>query len=220
MDKKLIILISVILIISFILLIGVSWMYNLLDYEDTNNTSKAAFQNIRFGYPQSGIYKRKLQKARELGIKYLKKMEKMNYGDFENPAVMFDIDETLSYYGVPLMEIIDIAKYAKSRGLLIVIITARPTSSEAYSKEELKEMGINYDYMFHMRKDEDISTYKKNTKARLKKNNKINIIMSIGDNIIDIDGIHSGYSIKLPNSTSNDDTLWHLNKNSNLVPIM
>ena len=48
---------------------------------------------------------------------------------------------------------------------------------------------------------------------------QLNIVMSIGDNDIDINGPNSGYSIKLPNKS--DPRLFHINmegKLENIVP--
>ena len=219
MNKNLLLVISTILIFSIILITLNFTISNFMDDEE-KEVPLEFIKNIRMGYPESGIYKRKLQKARELGIEYLDKMEALKFGNFKNPAVMFDIDETLSFYGVPLIEIVDIAKHAQSKGLLIVIITARPTSSLEFSKKELKDLGIQYDYMFHLSDNDNIQTYKQGVKAKLKEQGDVNIIMSIGDNIIDVAGNHSGYSIKLPNVSSGDDNLYHLNKDSKLVKVM
>ena len=56
-----------------------------------------------------------------------------------------------------------------------------------------------------------INTFKSNIKKKLAEQNDITTIMSIGDNIIDIDGEYSGYWIKLPNHS--DRRLYHLNAN-------
>ena len=175
-------------------------------------------KNIRLGYPEVGVYKRKLEKARELGIKFLNTMKKNKFGKFANPAVMFDIDETLSYYGVPLNEIIDIYRYCRKLGLKIIIITARAIEGLQFTKNELKSLGVKYDHLILRKSTDDIMTFKNKCKQQLADNNNINIIMSIGDNWIDVDGDCSGYALKLPGTT--DDYLYHTTSKGQISKIM
>ena len=60
-----------------------------------------------------------------------------------------------------------------------------------------------------MRANDNINTFKSKVKKKLAEIHNIHIIMSVGDNIVDVDGDYSGYWIKLPNHS--DSNLYHLN---------
>ena len=98
-----------------------------------------------------------------------------------------------------------------SEGILVIIITARSNVYYNETVNQLASFNIKYGVLY-LRDDslDDINTFKSNIKEVLSKNSNINTIMSIGDNIVDINGDFSGYWIKLPNRQ--DPNLYHLNE--------
>lgn len=148
--------------------------------------------------------------AYDLGNRYLKVASENNFFDLEKPAVMFDIDDTLlDYSGKKIKYIIDLLNKCNQIGLIVIIITARLDQHRQYTIDELKSNGIEYSALFLRSQTDDFNTFKSKIKKQLSENNNITTIMSIGDNIIDIDGAYSGYWIKLPNQS--DKKLYHLN---------
>lgn len=71
----------------------------------------------------------------------------------ENIIVFFDIDDTLlntKKSMTPIQPIVDLHHACKSLGLKIVIITARPSTSEnrKYTENQLFYYGIDYDLLY------------------------------------------------------------------------
>ena len=151
--------------------------------------------------------------AYELGNNFLNKMKEIHYYDMKYPAVMFDIDDTLlDTSGKQIKPIIKLLKKCIHEGILVIIITARSQEYYNYTVDQLLANKIPYNYLFLKNdKTDDINTFKSTIKQSLAQTNDVNTIMSIGDNIIDIDGNYSGYWIKLPNHQ--DLNLYHLNSN-------
>lgn len=149
--------------------------------------------------------------AKQLGENYLEIMKQNDYFSLKNPAVMFDIDDTLiSYSGKPIKPIISLLNSCIKNNLTILIITARDSLYLNQTIEELKKNKIKYDFLYLRNSQTDnYNTFKSEIKKKLAEENDIITIMSIGDNIVDIDGNHSGYFIKLPNNF--DKNLYHLN---------
>lgn len=148
--------------------------------------------------------------AYTLGINYLKININNNFFDLKHPAVMFDIDDTLIHYsGKPIKPITKLLKECIKLNLIVIIITARDYRFKDETIKELKKHGIKYDLLYLRKPTDDLRTFKSNIKKQLKETDDITIILSVGDNIIDVDGEYSGYFIKLPNTT--DPKLYHLN---------
>lgn len=158
------------------------------------------------GIKETNVYK----DAYDLGNKYLSVCKKSNYFDLQYPAVMFDIDDTLiDYSGKPIKNIIKLLNKCISQKLIVIIITARADAYKEETIQQLEANDIKYGALFLRSANDDINTFKSNIKKKLAEQSDITTIMSIGDNIIDIDGEYSGYWIKLPNN--NDHRLYHLN---------
>jgi predicted secreted acid phosphatase len=192
--------ILIVLFVFVIFLIISNKKENFMQQNDKNNKNDKNDKNDK-----NSIYK----VAANLGITYLDKFK--NFGN--KPAVMFDIDDTLlfvdDYDLTPITPIIDLLNYCITLDLLIIIITAR---SEIYRTETIKQLnkfGINYSYVY-LRKspEDDNSQFKSKVKQRLLENYDIKIIMSIGDQMVDIVGDYSGYCLKLPNRIKNDQRLY------------
>ena len=153
--------------------------------------------------------------AYELGINYLKIMKQHKFYNLERPAVMFDIDGTvIDYSGKPIKPIIDLLNKCIEMNLIVIIITARESK---YTQETIKELSknkIKYDMLYLRKPEDNVNVFKSNIKKYLKEVDNITTIMSIGDNIIDVDGEYSGYFIKLPNE--HDKRLFHLNSDKKI----
>jgi len=144
-------------------------------------------------------------------------------------AVMFDIDDTLLYINEgtnfknkkskttlikPMKELLD---YCINNDLLVIIITARDNNYKSYTIEQLNEYSINYSFLYlhegyQGETNDDFTNFKSKIKKELYNKYKIKIIMSVGDNYIDIVGAYSGYGLKLPNKT--DSNLYEVFPNS------
>ena len=188
----------VLIIIILLILIGIS----------TNNTNNFTEVNKVINSPdmQNKVY----EVAYTLGMNYLKISIDNNFFDLKHPAVMFDIDDTLIHYsGKSIKPIIKLLNECIKLNLIVIIITARDFRFKDETIKELRKHGIKYDLLYLRKQTDNIRTFKSNIKKHLKETDDITIILSVGDNIIDVDGEYSGYFIKLPNTT--DPKLYHLN---------
>ena len=98
-------------------------------------------------------------------------------------------------------QICNIAKLCKKLGFKVIIITARPYQSESSSKKNLDLLGIKYDEMCHNKNYPDLN-FKINLKRKLSKTN--NIILSVGDQWPDLQGLYNCLCIKLPSYQDNN----------------
>ena len=162
--------------------------------------------------------------AYELGVHYIDLGLYNKTKDRKKLAVMFDIDDTLLKFKndkpYPIQSIINLLNYARSKGLMIIIITARDSRYITETIQQLRQFGIKYDklYMRHDPKD-NYQLFKSDIKKRYLEQENIRMIMSVGDNDIDIIGPYSGYCLKLPNIS--DPRLFHTNafgEIENIVP--
>lgn len=149
--------------------------------------------------------------AYELGYSYIEKLKQQSFFNMKNPAVMFDIDDTLiNQKGKPIKPIIKLLKKCLKESLIVLIITARDSYYYEDTVRQLKDLGINYSFLYlRDSSHDDLYHFKSKIKETLSQYHDINTIMSIGDNIVDIEGEYSGYFIKLPNDR--DSNLYHLN---------
>lgn len=168
--------------------------------------------NYYKGWPNSGHYYNKLNEIKDLLYKYLIYFPKTG----KKYTVIFDIDDTLVYTdhqnlfplkkfpnnwipgymlfpGIP--QIVEIIRLCKKLGFKVIIITARPYQSESSSKKNLEILNISYDEMYHNKNYPDIN-FKIGLKQKLSKTN--NIILSVGDQWPDLQGLVGSLCIKLP----------------------
>ena len=161
--------------------------------------------NKKENFMQRNVYKR----AANLAVKYIdKKVIK------QKSAVMFDIDDTLLFVNgntlTPITPMIDLLNYCIIKDLLIVIITARSEDYREQTIADLNKYGINYSYLY-LRKspqDDNDPLFKSRQKERLLADYGIKVLMSIGDQMVDINGDYSGYSLKLPSRVTDDQRLF------------
>ena len=193
----------IIIILILLLLIGIN----------TNNFSTINKVN---NSPDSPDMRNKVYEvAYNLGMNYLKISIDNNFFDLKHPAVMFDIDDTLIHYsGKPIKPMIKLLNECIKLNLTVIIITARDSQYTDETIKELKKHGINCDLLYLRKPTDDLRKFKSKIKEYLKENEDITIILSVGDNIIDVDGEYSGYFIKLPNTS--DSKLYHLNSEKKL----
>ena len=152
-------------------------------------------------------YNLKLTKARKLAVEHLlsvcNNMTISHRGKGKEsgkiPAIMFDIDDTLvNYLGEPHREIIRIYRIAKNLGFKIVVITARADDYSNQTQRELDSIGIVPDFLYLRSSEDNYNDFKIKKKDFLKNFYGIDIVLSIGDQWIDVNGKNSGYGIKLP----------------------
>ena len=151
--------------------------------------------------------------AYQMGIRFLD-----NSVYYKNPAVMFDIDDTLLLTGEgtkhnplkPIKPIINLLYECINRDILVLIITARDSRYREHTINDLAKYKIPYSFLYlRQSPTDDHELFKSNVKQNLYERYAITTIMSVGDNIIDTIGNFSGYSLKLPNKT--DPNLYHSN---------
>lgn len=161
------------------------------------------------GYPKNSPYLKKLKQINTIVSNYL-----LNFPIYKKFSVIFDIDDTLIYTDPAdilnknldkningrltypgIKEIIDILKLCNKLKLEIIIITARPYTTEEASIQNLKLLGIKYDKMYHNDNYPDIN-FKIALKKKLSK--KHNFILSMGDQWPDLQGLKDCLCIKLP----------------------
>jgi hypothetical protein len=161
--------------------------------------------------------------AEKLGKHYISNVANLSRKNGEKLAVMFDIDDTLLYVTgkvtliKPIKNLLD---FCISQGLLIIIITARDSSYKHHTQMELNKYSINYSSLYlHERfpgeTNEDFYNFKSNIKKYLYDKYKIKVIMSLGDQDLDVIGEYAGYGIKLPNKK--DSALYEVFPNSSLL---
>ena len=160
--------------------------------------------------------------AYELGKTYLNIIKQMN---ISNPTVMFDIDDTLLHVNnndslTPIKSMVNLLNYCISSGFIVLIITARDSRYLTQTKKDLSKNKIKYDYLYLRESpQDDYQMFKSDIKKKFQNELGLKIVMSVGDNEIDIIGPYSGYSIKLPNKK--DPRLFHINmygQLENVVP--
>ena len=72
----------------------------------------------------------------------------------KNPTLFVDIDGTLVKYRIfselsesiltPIQDVIDFVNEQYDNGAIIIITTARPSSYNLFTKQELEKIGVNY----------------------------------------------------------------------------
>lgn len=179
------------------------------------------------GWPVKGQYYDKINKiANDLYI-YLTNLPTLK----KQYTVIFDIDDTLVYTDslnlypdkkfpmnlIPgymlfpaINQIVSICNLCYSLKFKIIIITARPYSSEESSIKNLELIGVKYHEMYHNKNYPDMN-FKINLKKELAKTN--DIVLSIGDQWPDIQGLDSCLCIKLPSIQDQKAYFTYDNKN-------
>ena len=168
-----------------------------------------------FKGPSESLY----DTAYDLGVNYLKLVK----NKVKNPMVMFDIDDTLLFVNkddslTPIAPMIKLLNYCLKNGIAILILTARDSRYLTETKNDLTINKINYNYLYLRKSPQDDHKLFKSDVKKMYTQSGFTIIMSVGDNDIDIIGEYSGYSIKLPNKT--DPRLFHVNMENQLENVI
>jgi predicted secreted acid phosphatase len=171
-------------------------------------------------YYEGGDYQADLKKATDAATKSLKSQLKKKP---KKPAIVFDIDDTLeSTYecakksnfdriaiGVcqaqnnqqPIAPVWKLLKLAQKNKVALFVITGRPQTLEAGTRQKLKDDGLKGKYTLVLRPTADFGQpaqpYK--TAERKKIAKKYKILVNIGDQRSDLDGNPSGKKFKVPN---------------------
>ena len=187
--------------------------------------------NYYKGWPNSGHYYNTMNNIYSLLYNYL-----INFPiTGKKYTVIFDIDDTLVYTDhanlfpnkkfpnnwIPgymifpsIPQMVKIIQLCKKLGFKVIIITARPYESESSSKKNLEILNIKYDEMYHNHNYPDLN-FKIKLKQKLSKNN--NIILSVGDQWPDIQGLRDCLCIKLPSEQDTNAYYTFDNKNYTII---
>ena len=140
-----------------------------------------------------------------------------------NPAIIFDIDNTLLHTDLTLIKpVYMIYLYALMLGIKVIIITNRYGSQYIIdeTKKELENVGINDITDFYFRKKEINNPWKFKRHARLNVLQRgYNIVMSVGDQDWDIENSTGGISVKIP-IINGDDILYASSLPNQEVPVL
>ncbi|MEU8590089.1 HAD family acid phosphatase [Streptomyces sp. NPDC048664] len=124
-------------------------------------------------------------------------------------AIVFDIDNTTletnfhPWYALPTPAVkpsLALAQYAKSRGVSVFFVTARPGIIAAESKWNLKTVGYPVDGLYVRDLPDlfdEVSTYKTGKRAEIESHG-YTIIANVGNNDTDLVGGHAERTFKLP----------------------
>ncbi|MCC9711135.1 hydrolase [Streptomyces sp. MNU76] len=124
-------------------------------------------------------------------------------------AVVFDIDNTTlethytPWYQLPtpaLKPSLALAKYAKSRGVDVFFVTARPGIIESLTEWNLKNVGYPVDGLYVRDLPDlfsEVSAYKTASRADIESDG-YTIIANVGNNTTDLVGGHAERTYKLP----------------------
>jgi hydroxymethylpyrimidine pyrophosphatase-like HAD family hydrolase len=118
----------------------------------------------------------------------------------KNSVIVYDIDDTLlRYNGEPIKPIVDTYFYARKKGLIPVIITARIGTIENIKKttQDLAKIGIkDYKYIYFLPPyKNDVPKFKLLARRQLHEKG-YRVVISIGDNYWDI-GHYGGIGFKV-----------------------
>lgn len=187
------------------------------DYRKSQSNAAEYWKN----WPRGGEYMKDLQWAESVAVSYLNQIAP-RLGNLENCAVIFDVDETLVFgdpeetIGVREMElgdfngqsvfilppnapIVKICTAAKRLGFKIIILTARPATSKIATVTNLDMFKIPNDFLIVNTAETD-PQFKINTRRQLQ--NKFNIVLAIGDQVVDCILPGKAAALKLPDPTS------------------
>ncbi|MET8953713.1 HAD family acid phosphatase [Streptomyces sp. NPDC004393] len=124
-------------------------------------------------------------------------------------AIVFDIDNTTletdfhPWYQLPtpaLQPSLQLAEYAKSRGVSVFFVTARPGIIAAETKWNLKTVGYPVDGLYVRDLPDlfdEVSAYKTGKRAEIESQG-YTIIANVGNNTSDLVGGHAERTFKLP----------------------
>ncbi|MFI6444328.1 HAD family acid phosphatase [Kitasatospora sp. NPDC050543] len=124
----------------------------------------------------------------------------------ERPAIVFDIDNTtLQTHFHPFLQpaipsVLELARFARSRGVAIIFVTARPDFIEELTEHSLQHAGYTVDGLYG--RDftdlfEPVQDFKTDKRIEVEQQG-YTIIANIGNNTTDLVGGHAERTFKLP----------------------
>ena len=178
------------------------------------NRKKISNLNYYKGYPEKGLYIKDLKKVENFCKKQILQNKRV-----KNRTIVFDFDDTLVYtrpykpfeinvveytknrepifYLPPIEQMCNVARLAKKNGYVIIIITARPPTSEKATIANLNAYNIPYDLVYCDKYKGTNIKFKQQLREKLSKQCKI--IMTIGDQWWDVENPGKDcIGIKLP----------------------
>lgn len=168
----------------------------------TLNRKKISNLNYYKGYPEKGMYVKDLKRVENFCKKKI-----LQHKRVKNRTLVFDFDDTLVYtrpynpfeinvveytknrepifYLPPIEQMCNVARLAKKNGYVIIIITARPQTSEKATIANLNAYNIPYDLVYCDKYKGTNIKFKQQLREKLSK--QCNIIMTIGDQWWDVE---------------------------------
>ena len=180
----------------------------------TLNRKKISNLNYYKGYPEKGMYVKDLERVENFCKKKILQNKRV-----KNRTIVFDFDDTLVYtrpykpfeinvveytknrepifYLPPIEQMCNVARLARKNGYVIIIITARPPTSEKATIANLNAYNIPYDLVYCDKYKGTNIKFKQQLREKLSK--QCNIIMTIGDQWWDVENPGKDcIGIKLP----------------------
>lgn len=190
--------------ILFILILVLFLLMCIPRKENFKNINRKKISNLNYykGYPEKGLYIKDLKKVEQFCKKKILQNKRV-----KGRAIVFDFDDTLVYtrpykpfeikvveytknkepifYLPPIEQMCNVAKLARKNGYVIIIITARPPSSEKATIANLNAYNIPYDLVYCDKFKGSNPKFKPQLRQKLSK--QCNIIMTIGDQWWDVE---------------------------------
>ncbi len=204
---------------DFVLCILVLFLFLLMCIprkENFKSINRKKISNVNYykGYPEKGLYIKDLKKVENFCKKQILQNKRV-----KNRTIVFDFDDTLVYtrpykpfeinvveytknrepifYLPPIEQMCNVARLAKKNGYVIIIITARPPSSEKATIANLNAYNIPYDLLYCDKYKGTNIKFKQQLREKLSKQCKL--IMTIGDQWWDVENPGKDcIGIKLP----------------------
>jgi hypothetical protein len=154
-------------------------------------------------------WKRDVSAVTDEARPYLEERISKGEGSDEKMAIVLDIDNTsLETHFHPIWELptppvqqsLELAKYAKSRGVDVFFVTARPGIIESITRDNLEKVGYPIDGLYVRDLPDifdEVSKYKTAKRAEIE-GKGYTIIANIGNTPTDMVGGHAEKTFKLP----------------------
>ena len=171
---------------------------------------------------KSAFVKELKAKTSDKATKIKTQCQKVKAKNGKNPAVVFDVDDTLlwtydlqdkgsgfagdpalrdkwvakkKFQSVPAMA--KMVRKAKKGGCVVIAITERPASELGQTRKNLNKQ---YDWVFG-KNNVYASTDKATTRAKIKQDRKLRILWNVGDQPADLLGGNAEHRFEVPNPT-------------------
>ncbi|MFG2193276.1 HAD family acid phosphatase [Streptomyces sp. NPDC048639] len=169
--------------------------------------SQAAGARAGFADVDYATWKSDVSAVTDVARPYLE--QRISQGSGEKMAIVLDIDNTSlethfhpfwEYPTPPVQQTLDLARYAKSRGVAVYFVTARPGIIYSMTKYNLEKAGFPISGLYVRDLPdlfEEVSKYKTAKRAEIEAKG-YKIIANIGNTPTDMAGGHAEKTFKLP----------------------